>query len=63
MRLQLRVVNKSIGGVVVSALAAGTVDRGFESRASQTKDYKICMLLLCYVRRIIEQKLVNSESG
>jgi len=43
MRLQLRVVNKSIGGVVVSALAAGTVDRGFESRASQTKDYKICM--------------------
>jgi hypothetical protein len=30
-----------IGGVLVSALASSVVDRGFESRSVQTKDYKI----------------------
>ena len=30
-----------IGGVMVSVLASGTVDRGFEPLSSQTKDYKI----------------------
>ena len=30
-----------IGGVMVSDLAPSVVDRGFESRSGQTKDYKI----------------------
>ena len=31
----------SIGGVMVSVLASGAVDRGFELRSGQTKDYTI----------------------
>ena len=30
-----------IGGVMVSMLASSAVDRGFEHRSGQTKDYKI----------------------
>ena len=30
-----------IRGVIVSVLASSAVDRGFEPRAGQTKDYKI----------------------
>ena len=30
-----------IGGVMVSVLASSAVDRGFEPRSIQTKDYKI----------------------
>ena len=29
-----------IGGVIVSVLASSAVDRGFEPRSDQTKDYK-----------------------
>ena len=32
-----------IGGVMVSVLASGAVDRGFESRSGQTNNYKIGM--------------------
>ena len=30
-----------IGGIMVSVLASSAVDRGFEPRSGQTKDYKI----------------------
>ena len=30
-----------VGGVMVSVLASGVVDRGFEPRSGQTKDYKM----------------------
>ena len=30
-----------IAGVMVSVLASGAIDRGFEPRSGQTKDYKI----------------------
>ena len=33
----------SIGGVMVSVLASSAVDRRFDPRSDQTKDYKICM--------------------
>ena len=33
--------NIRIGGVMVSVLASSAVDRGFEPRSGQTKDYKI----------------------
>jgi hypothetical protein len=32
-----------IVGVMVSALASGAVDREFEPRSGQTKDYKFCI--------------------
>jgi hypothetical protein len=32
-----------VGGVMVRVLASSVVDRGFESRSGQTKDYKIGM--------------------
>ena len=32
---------KCTGGVMVSVLASNVVDRGFESRSGQIKDYKI----------------------
>ena len=33
--------NNRIDGVIISMLALSVVDRGFESRSSQTKDYEI----------------------
>jgi hypothetical protein len=32
-----------IGGVMVSVLAASAVNRGFETRSGETKDYDICI--------------------
>ena len=34
-----------IGGIIVSVLASSAIDRGFEPRSGQTKDYK---LGICY---------------
>ena len=34
-------ISDRIGGVVVSMVASSAVDRGFEPRSGQTKDYKI----------------------
>ena len=34
-------INNRIGGVMVTLLASNAVDRGFEPRPGQTKDYKI----------------------
>ena len=34
-------ISDRIGGVVVSVVASSAVDRGFEPRSGQTKDYKI----------------------
>ena len=41
--IHIRVFNHEnrIGGIIVSMLTLSTVDRGFESRSAQTKDYKI----------------------
>ena len=36
-----RLSHSPIGGVIVSVLASSAVDRGFERRSGQTKDYKI----------------------
>ena len=32
-----------IGGVMVSVFAASAVNRGFETRSGETKDYDICI--------------------
>ena len=56
-----------IGVVMVSMLASSVVDRRFEPRSSQTKDYKIG--IYCFSNNYAwsikekEQRLVGSESG
>ena len=37
----LQLKKNCIGGIMVSVLALNVVDRGFESRSGQIKDYKI----------------------
>ena len=32
-----------VGGVMASVFASSEVDRGFESRSGQTKEYEICI--------------------
>ena len=49
-----------IGGVMVSLIASSVVDRGFESRSDQNKDYEIG---ICCSIMEKEQRLVGSESG
>jgi hypothetical protein len=54
-----------IGGVMVSVLASSAVDRGFEPRSGQTKDYNIgicCLSAKHAALRRKEQRLVDSES-
>ena len=41
MLIDLDLFQNRIGGVMVSVLAWSAVDRGFEPRSCQTKDYKI----------------------
>ena len=43
IRNQSSLQQNRIGGVMVSVLASSVVERGFESRSGQTKDYKIGM--------------------
>ena len=38
---QCKIYFNHIGGVMVSVLASSAVDRGFEPRSGQTKDYEI----------------------
>jgi hypothetical protein len=38
---RLDLIHNRIGGVMVSVLASSVIDRGFEPRSGQTKDYKI----------------------
>jgi hypothetical protein len=40
------IATNRICDVIVSVLASSAVDRGFETRPSQNKDYKIGILLL-----------------
>ena len=55
-----------IGDVMVSVLASSVIDRGFEPRSGQTKDYKIGICCLSTIKACIikekEQRLVGLES-
>ena len=53
-----------IGDVMVSALASSAVDRGFEHRSGQTKDYTIgmCCFSAKYAALRRKSRLVDSES-
>ena len=45
-----------IGGVMVSVLAPSAVDRGFETRLGQTKDYKICICCFSNKHAVLRRK-------
>ena len=54
-----------IRGVMVSVIASSTVDRGFEPRSGQTKEYNIgicCFSAKHAILRRKRQRLVGSES-
>ena len=54
-------VPNRIGRVMVSVHASSAVDRGFELRSGQTKDY---IGMCCFSATMQkEQRLVDSESG
>ena len=38
-----------VGGVMASVFASSEVDRGFESRSGQTKEYEIC--ICCFIAK------------
>jgi hypothetical protein len=44
---------------MVSMLASGVVDRGFEPRSGQTKDYKIC--ICCFSAKHAELRRKNKD--
>ena len=55
-----------IRGVMVSVIASSAVDRGFEPRSGQTKEYNIgicCFSAKHAILRRKRQRLVGSESG
>ena len=62
------IISNRIGCVMVSMLASSAVDRGFEPRSGQTKDYKlgICCFSAKHAalmrKTLKEQRLVGSES-
>ena len=45
-----------IGGVMVSRLASSAVDRGFEPRSGQTKDYKISICCCSAMHETLRRK-------
>jgi hypothetical protein len=55
---ELSIKSDRIGDVIVSLLASSAVDRGFEPRSGQTKDYKIGMCCQLYYG---ENKLIFNE--
>ena len=54
-----------IGGIMLSVLTSGVVDRGFEPRSGKTKDYKIgiCYFSAKHASLRKKQRLVGLESG
>jgi hypothetical protein len=51
-----RSVVDRIGGVMVNMLASSVVDRGFELRSGQTKDYKIGMSRFSAKHAVLSRK-------
>ena len=50
-------------GVMVSVLVSCAVDRGFEPRSDQSKDYKIDICCFSAKHVALRRKSKNSESG
>ena len=45
-----------VGGVIVSVFASSAVDRRFEPRFGQTKDYTICICCCCAKHTALRRK-------
>jgi hypothetical protein len=45
-----------IGGVIISMLASSAVDRGFEPRSGQTKDYEIGICCFSAKQPVLRRK-------
>ncbi len=52
-------VYNCIDGVMVSVLASSAVDRGFEPRSGQTKDYKISICCFSVKHSALKRKSKN----
>ena len=52
-----------IGGVIVIMLAGSAVDRGFESRSGQTKDYTIGICCFSAKHAVLRRKKKNGWFG
>ena len=53
---ELSIKSDRIGDVMVSLFASSAVDRGFEPRSGQTKDYKIGMCCFCAKHAALRRK-------
>ena len=56
MYMNIHVEKSRIGGVMVSVLSSSVVDRGFEPRSGQTKDYKIGMCCFSAKHAVFRRK-------
>jgi hypothetical protein len=52
-----------IGGVMVRVLASSAVDRGFEPRLGQTKDYKIGICCFSAKNAVLRERAKTSRHG
>ena len=52
----LSTLRNRIGGVMVSVFASNAVDRGFDTRSGQTKDYKIDICCFSDKRAALRRK-------
>ena len=65
--LTLHLDTHRIGGVIVSMLASNVVDREFEPRSGQTKDYTMC--ICCFsakhtaLRRKTKDRLARNQDN
>ena len=53
------IIPNRIGGVMVSVLASSAIDRGFEPRSSQTKNYKIG--ICCFSAKHVALRRKNKD--
>ena len=51
-----QLITNRTGGVIVRVLASIALDRGFESRSLQTKDYKICICCFSAIHAALRRK-------
>ena len=49
-------MHNRICGVIVSVIVSNAIDGGFEARAGQTKDYKICIGCFSVMQTVLRRK-------
>jgi hypothetical protein len=53
-------MHNRICGVIVSVIVSNAIDGGFEARAGQTKDYKICIGCFSVMQTVLRRKSKDS---